>query len=163
MRIVVPYTRLSVPVLAALDATGRPHELVEMTDDEAYWRLLRDLWSDAETFAIVEHDIVVHPTVFDELDACPEQWCGFPHLYVCGGESGYYGLGCVRFRASLLQAVPDAMEQVGEMSDAIHPMRHWCTLDKWLQAEVLPRAGMGRHHHPTVLGHEGRTPAHGCI
>ena len=159
MRIVVPYTHLTEGVVAALDATGYPYELVEMVAEDSYWRLLTNLWADGEDFAVVEHDITVHPSVFDELEACPEPWCVYPHEYV---QPSYYGMGCVRFRSELLTGAPGVMHSVGERSDHVHPPRHWCSLDKWLQDE-LPRTGVTMHHHDTVLGHARRKPAHECL
>ncbi len=132
--------------------------------DSAYWRLLDELWRCGEDFCIVEHDVVVNASTFDELDSCEEAWCSFPHLYVCGGPAGYQGMGCVRFRASVLLKVPDAMERVAEKSDIDHAPKHWCTIDKWLQHEVLPPAGIVRHRHETVLGHlGGPNVSHGCL
>lgn len=156
MRVVVPFTDLAPGVTDALDATGHPYEMVEMTNDESYYWLIHELWADGGSFALVEHDITVHPTVFDELDACPEVWCAFPHAYICGPS--YYGMGCVRFRSELIQANPDLMVKVGEMSDHVHPPRHWCSLDKWIQGALHDR-----HSHPTVLGHTHTSPSHGCI
>ena len=179
MRIVVPFTHIMPEVIAALDATGRVYELADVSDsDDAYWQVLSDLWRAGESFAIVEHDVVVHPTVFDGYDACPRVWCASPHRYVCGGDAGYYGMGCVRFRAELLRDNPNVMYDVAQMANAGHPPKHWCTLDAHLQT-VLPRCRVtvpdtrhpwGEHqepvtrcYHATVLGHLHDGVSHGCV
>lgn len=158
--IVVPFTKLAPGVVDALEATGRSFDLAEMTDDESYWRLLRDLWAEGDDFAIVEHDVRVHSTVFDELEACPFYWCAYPNEYINGIN---YGMSCVRFRGELLWQAPWVMELVGAISDELHPPRHWCRLDMWLQRVALPQAHVQLHRHPIVVGHSHIAPTHGCI
>lgn len=129
--------------------------------NRAYFDLLSAMWDRAETFAVVEHDIVVNPDTLDELAACPHDWCALPYPY--GRWGLHYGLGCVKFGADLIARNPDAMRKVGVMSDANHPRRHWCRLDAFLQGVVLPDAGEVLHKHDTPVGHLGHGCAHGCI
>jgi hypothetical protein len=162
VRVVVPLTQIRKPVLSALQATGRPFELVDVSgSDRAYFDLLSRLWSNGETFCIVEHDIVIHPAALDELEACAGDWCGFPHDYHEWGEQ--YGLGCVKFTDRLIARNPTALRRVGVMSDERHPKRHWCRLDAWLQGVILPGSGERRCCHQPAVTHLGDGSAHGCI
>lgn len=132
--------------------------------DESYWQLFDELWRKAQTFAIIEHDVVVRPDTLDELEGCEHDWCAFTIPYV-GQE--YAGLGCAKFTSELIARVPDALAQVaGIPGDATHPPRHWCRLDAWLQG-VLEQAGERKHVHGPPLGHrdgeeEYIRPSHGC-
>lgn len=161
MRVVVPYTYVGREVATALGATHRPWDMLPVGgSDRDYYDLLTRLWAEGETFVIVEHDIVVHPTAIDELEQCTHEWCGFPHYY---GRYGLtYGLGCVKFDAALMARHPDAMIRVGVMSDPTHPKRHWCRLDAWLQGTVLPHRGEVKHCHDTPVRHLGTGCSHGC-
>ena len=167
MRVVCAFTHIAPGVAEALDATGHPWEAVDVSgSDEDYWALLAGLWADGRCFINVEHDVIVRPDTLAELEACPQPWCGFPLPYL-GGE--YPGLGCVKFDASIIAAVPDALVQAGRMSNGNHPPKHWCTTDHFLQMVVLPAAvGHGKHVHWPALGHwrpydDGLPqPSHGC-
>ncbi len=164
MRVVVPYTDLKTETIGALNATGRPWEPVWVGDsDEDYWSLLAGLWADGESFCIVEHDVVVEPDVFVELEACPSDWCGFPVPYFRGS---YAGLACAKFGDELIARNPRAVVRAGEMSNARHPRKHWCTLDHFLQREVLAQRNEVRCIHPRVLGHirdgDVYRPSHDC-
>ena len=160
MRLVVPYTSLRPETAAALAASGFPFEEARVDDGDGYWRLLSGLWEAGEPFAIVEQDIVVGPGTLPDLAACPRDWCSFGYPYFV--SDNYHGLGCVRFSAALLARVPDAMDRVGEMSDATHPAKHWCRIDGWLQL-ALRKAGEPRCEHLPPVGHLHRHPSHGCV
>ncbi len=166
MRVVVPYTNLRNETRAAIEASGWDYDPIDVSsDDEAYWRLLRDLWAAGETFCIVEQDIVVKPETLDGLAACTEWRCAAAYPYFNGL---YPGLGCTRFSAELLSSVPGAIEEIGSWSDEIHPLRHWCRLDGWLQT-LLKR----NYHVPLctnhgIVGHirdysGSPYPSHGCV
>lgn len=160
MRIVVPTTRTYPEVYGALSDTDWPYDVIPVEhSDRAYYDLLAALWAAGESFAIVEHDVVVHPSAPLELASCPSDWCGFPYDY-CGLVT--YGLGCVKFSEALIARHPDAMLRVGVMSDDRHPKRHWCRLDAWLTC-VLESVGEERHRHRTFVRHLGTGCAHGCI
>jgi hypothetical protein len=161
MQVVVPYTRVHDEVVEALEATGHPYEMVDVSENESsYYELLRAKWAAGETFIIVEHDIIVMRTTFTELEQCPEPWCIVPHRYL---GWMHWGLGCVKFTDRLICAVPTAMEEVGSLEDEKHPPKHWCRLDCWLQQRVLPRYGFHSHNHEFALEHLGEGVAHGCL
>ena len=162
MRVIVPYTDLRKETKKALKQTGYKFETVFVgNSDSDYFDLLSDLWRKGETFAIVEHDIVVHPTALAELEQCSSDWCAFPSYYF---NSTHVGLGCVKFGSTLIKAHPYAMDQVGTISDNRHEVKHWCRLDAWLQQRVLPATK--RHVHSNVVGHVRSgsyiKPSHGC-
>jgi hypothetical protein len=165
MRVVVPFTALAPGVAQALQATEWSWTPVDVSgSDDAYWSLLAGLWESGESFCIVEHDVIVHPSTFDELADCPQSWCAFPVPYFVGD---YAGMACVKFSANLIAACPEALQRVGHMSNASHPPRHWCTLDAWLQV-VLQSTGVTRHLHGPALGHYREVaglpqPTHGCV
>lgn len=162
MRVVVPFTDLQPETAVALDATGYEWEAVDVSDsDEAYWSLLAGLWSDGETFTIVEHDVVVVQNAMRQFEECYGEWCAFPAQYVNGP---YAGLACTKFSAALIARNPQAVVKAGELYDSTHPPRHWCRLDAWLQRQF---AGERRCFHVPVLRHirdyKGHPqPSHGC-
>ncbi len=164
MRVVVPFTEMAPATAAALDATSAPWEAVDVSsDDESYWRLLRDLWADSETFLIVEHDIVVRPSTVVEMAMCPSQWCAARYPYFNGNHAG---MGCAKFGTSLLRALPDAIGEIGDRFDGSHPRRHWCRLDAWL-TRLLHQRGIPLCTNHAPVGHVRSfpgtvKPSHGC-
>ncbi|MBU6427631.1 MAG: hypothetical protein KGR26_01345 [Cyanobacteria bacterium REEB65] len=164
-QVYIPFTQIKPGVREALEATGwRWREAFVGVDDEAYWGLMSHLWERRQPFIIVEHDVIVRPDTFDELSECSESpWCAFPIPYLQGQ---YAGMGCVRFGAEIMNAVPDALKKVAEMKNDRHEPKHWCTVDGFLRV-VLHNARMTQHEHLPALGHwrpYGKTPqpSHGC-
>lgn len=163
MRVVVPATDRSPHLGAvrdALNAAGVAHEVHLCHGDTGYWRLLAALWARAETFVIVEHDVVVDAGTIVELADCGREWCAAPYPYLSGT---IVGLGCTKFAAALIRRVPDAVERAGALTDAGHPARHWCRLDAWMQ-RALRDSGEFLHFDHTPVGHLNRSgrPAHAC-
>lgn len=155
MRIVCPYTLASDPGMerglhplceAALAAHAPDAEMLYLgTRHDSYRDLLADLWAAGDSFLLIEHDVEIHDRVIPELDACPEPWCSFP--YPVGSPDGMIdsSLGCTRFTADLLAAVPDMIDRL--------PVRDWRRLDCEL-APRLRQAGFVPHvHHPAVKHH----------
>lgn len=158
MRVVAPYTKKRPEVLRALAGSGRELRNVAKADMAYYW-LIAGLWGDGDTFAVVEHDIVVEPGTLAAFEACPSEWCASPYPYRLTGM--YAGLGCCRFRGSLIARHPDALEVVARMSDAKHPPGHWCRLDGWLRS-VLEQRGEQMCLHEPVAHLGSNWPTHGC-
>lgn len=153
VRVVVPFTRRLPEVVAALPDA----EWVDVSgDDEAYWRLVRDLWRTAEDFAIVEHDVVPAPEILASLDGCTSLWCAASYRFENFGL--ITGLGCTRFSGTLTRFVPDALDLVASTSTPEHPPRHWCSMDARLSS-VLRARGFRVHEHGEVrhLGAELRS------
>ena len=168
MKIVIPHTGhgLAGETVLALARHSRHGDHLQFTsvgrDDEAYWRLLRDLWEQREDVVIVEQDIVIHDTVLDGFDDCPGLWCthGYPYD-IYSGYTDYHGAGCVRWRAELMAQHPDAIEKIGAQFGPNHPPRHWCSLDGFFQLEMQARAVEPCRHQPPVR-HMNPTPSHDC-
>jgi len=134
VRVVIAYA--TGKLHPATQAWGELHgaELHELRDVEAQFRLLADLWRDAESFLMVEHDIVpacaeigldlegelvglclpersADGCVVDVLAACPEPWClhGYPDDFTRAARPGH--LCCTRFSRELIVRFPQAIEQ----------------------------------------------------
>lgn len=118
-----------------------------------YWELVADLWSQGETFALVEHDIGVHAQVGQQFEQCPSWWCGFQYPVDRGVLIA--ALGCTRFRRELLQSEPDLLEVVGQDASAGLPARDWRRLDVRLMDE-LHRRGYRRCEHTPEVRHYHR-------
>lgn len=154
MRVVMPMTRVCHLALDALWEFAPDAEFADVSEnDEAYFRLLRHLWDNAATFALVEHDIEVSSTTLQDFEDCEEPWCVFPYE---GRPYKHYpvpvlrcALGCVRFRADFLKTNAGIFDQ--------HPfdvprLRHWRRLDSQL-ASVLQRRGFRAHEHEPHVKH----------
>lgn len=161
MLVVCPFTEIHPMTSEALDASGWPWEKRYVGDsDSAYWELLKELWTPTHDLCVVEHDIVVKRDTIALFEICPEPWCAAPYNFL--GRGSYMGLGCVRFRSELIAKTPELIDQVGEMeSGPLHPKRHWCSLDSFLQTR-LRWLGFKVCEHPPVQ-HMHEWPSHGCI
>lgn len=115
----------------------------------AYYGALHEMWGRGESFAVLEHDVICRPDVVEAFEECPEPWCLYPYDF-CHWDcrEGWRNmLGCTRFRAELLAAVPDAVSSIPE--------------DNWDWHNVcdglgnnLRAAGFSHHwHEPEVLHH----------
>ena len=117
MRVVVPYVdgMLHLQTCEAVRAGAPRSEFVRLdpADDAAYARLLCGLWAAREDFAIVEHDVVPPDGWLAEIEACAGLWCLRGPL----GRPGLDWLGCVRFRAEVMEAHPDLMAEALSISD----------------------------------------------
>lgn len=159
MKVICPYTALHPRVASALDHSGWPWKAIDVShSDTTYARLFGVLWATGETFALVEHDIVIRPGVLDELAACDEQWCAFSYSYQ---SSEHYGLGCVKFSADLLCTYPDAVAETWLEVSNVHPRGHWCNLDDRL-SRVLTARCVTQHQHGPPVEHLHTAPSHGC-
>ncbi len=75
-RVVCAYTVLHPATAEALERFAPNAELVDVSsDDEAYWRLVRDLWADQEDFLLIEHDIEITEDVLRSVADCSALWC----------------------------------------------------------------------------------------
>lgn len=115
MRTIYPYT---VKHQRTVDAAPSDAEWCDVSaDNHAYWRLLRDVWADGETFTVVEHDVLWRPDVVEQFEACPQPWCVFGYTPICHEaclEAWANMLGCTRFTAELIAACPDAVSSIPE-------------------------------------------------
>lgn len=167
-KVLVPFTALRAETIIALGDSDIAYDMVArpITDDEGYFWALSESWTPSlehmvEPFIVVEHDIVVRPETLRELRDCPEDWCAMPYPYLNDEEA--WGMGCVKFTDRLIVRNHQMFLDIGLASDALHPPRHWCTMDARIWAYLNAR-GEKRHDHPgPALGHiGGRTVTHGC-
>lgn len=128
--------------------------------DTSYFEAMSLYWRPGSGFglAVVEHDVVVNPSTFFEFDACPNLWCAAPYPYFVGMHAG---LGCVRFHAELITAVPNLFDQIAGVSTPDHPPKHWCSMDG-IMARQLMGLGYRQCLHPPVEHLGDLRPSHGC-
>lgn len=153
MRVVAPFTSFHPLAVAALERYAAGAERVDVSEhDNAYWRLVSDLWARQETVLLVEHDIEIHADVVDELAACPEPWCAFGY-HIGNGELLFRGLGCTKFTGDLMAAMPGAPLDPGVLGPGQVPATDWRRLDTRVTGQ-LGIAGYEPHRHgPPVLHH----------
>jgi hypothetical protein len=119
-------------------------------DDQAYWRLLRDLWNGSRQFTIVEQDIVVWPGLLNEMNDCTHDWCASPYAMA---DIETTALGCVKFGAALLEDNADLIRGILEQH------RAWQSLDGMIVGELHRRGYQEHVHLPAVLHlHKPTTP-----
>jgi hypothetical protein len=128
-------TRKSVP------ATARFVDV--SSDDQAYWRLLRDLWHAGDDFIVVEQDIVVWPGLLNEMSECTQDWCSSPYRM---SDIETTALGCVKFGSPLLTRTAGLLDGILEQH------RSWQGLDGMLTGE-LHRRGYQEHVHLPAVRH----------
>lgn len=146
----VPYTKVLPQVVK-----GAPPFAVWVdvsSDPEAYWGLLLDLWDRQEDFVILEHDVVFQRGILGKFSVCPDPWCLHPYSPACPcgnprcRETEQNNLGCTRFRAELMVAVPDAVNSIPI------ELRHFSRLCDGLAAN-LREAEFDHHFHEPGVSH----------
>ncbi len=153
MRVVMPYTRQHPEALAALSLHAPKHNQVYVGYyDLAYFHLICQLWVAGDGWINVEHDVVIHATVVEQFETCPEPWCVFgvprhrpPH------EPLLASLGCTRFSADLIAKVPDMPARLGTWTAGREP-GHWSHLDTAI-GEILTVGGYQPHPHTPTVQH----------
>lgn len=132
--IVVPYTELYAETRAAVpDAC-----FVELTEDDSYRMLLRDLWLIGDPVIVVEHDVAPTAEQIQCLRSCDRAWCHYG--YVAG--DWVPKLGCVKLGRELIAGTQ------GVWDDPAWP---WGQLDARF-AGAARAAGFDPHwHYPHVL------------
>jgi hypothetical protein len=167
VRVILPFTRKTDRVVAALDASGFAWEPVDVSgSDRAYYDALYRTWAECaakgDDLVVVEHDIEIRPTTLSGFARCDDAWCCAPYPYRVSPSGWYGGLGCCRFSAALLARHADAIEAIGERHDSLHPPRHWCRLDAWLK-QLLKARGEAPVGHESVHHLGDQWPSHGCV
>ena len=119
------------------------------SDDQAYWRLLRDLWTDRQSFILIEHDVAPTKEQIDSLWNCPEEWCAYPYSM---GDIETTALGCVKFEDSLIERTSDLL------SGIIERLRDWRSLDVMVVGELHRRRASEHVHLPAVRHLHDYTP-----
>lgn len=161
MRVIVPYTHIEPGVLEAIREGGYEPELFDVSEDNfAYWELLCVVWKDGEDAAIIEHDIKVRLDTLRGFDLCRKPLCIAKYPYLNGV---FAGLGCTRWRSSLMKAAPDLMLEVGELSNYTHCAKHWCTLAEHIGARFRANNIAITHEHLQVEHLGDQWASHGCV
>ena len=153
MRIIVPFTELHGETLDALRRYC-PYD-VEYFDvshaTDAYFNVIKDVWSDAESFVIIEHDVEIGKDTLESLVTCEHTWCAFSYAM---GPAGYQtALGCTKFDAALMTAHPTLMNEVGDVIDPWCPPRDWRRLDTRLKETLTQRYNYVEHCHTPPVKH----------
>jgi hypothetical protein len=143
MKIVCPYTRLQW----ATELTLRIEEVNTRfvytgNSDTAYYDLVRELWSQGETFIVVEHDIVIWPGALRVTWECPHPLC----VYYAPGPVGVIGLGCVKYGKDLISSFPSHLDNIDPSQ------RSWRMLDKSLTWDLINK-GISFHNHEPMVSH----------
>ena len=99
-----PYPDEPVAALKGHERYGWALDVAAVGPEEfAYYEILNNAWTISAMakvdLLVIEGDVVIHDTVFDQFDDCPNDYCTF--CYWIGASYGY-GLGCTRFRAKLI-------------------------------------------------------------
>lgn len=120
-----------------------------------YWKSLTGHWRDCaltkRDLMLVEHDVVIHDQVFDSFDKCPLPVCAFSYWL---GGSYDVGLGCTRFRASLIHMHPGAVSDAGRyIDDGLPTVGHWKRMDTRMWHVLGPP-----HVHEPPVKHLHRYP-----
>ena len=156
MKQVVPFTPKNYHPLAKATHSGL--QMVDVSADPlAYYRLVRELWEDGETFLLVEHDIEINSQALLQAEKCPCAWGISPYSGPGGfGDLLCKSLGFVRFRSKIMLAEPDVLGVVGSVRDGglEVPPGDYRRLDVRLSQELVNRgyephvhASQVRHHH----------------
>lgn len=140
MKVVVPHTNLHPVTKQVLESYRLPVRFVEIKDDDAYRRLLRDLWDEDETVVLVEHDVAPWPGAIEELLACPCLW-GSNSYIINGGVGIYHGLGCTKISTGLMRMLPGLWNEA----------KHWSQLDRHLWFAARAIAQEPHPHRPPVI------------
>jgi|ERR1035438_1681329 hypothetical protein len=152
MKVVVPFATRGQAwalqaVRLALAQDGVEASFEHMTDDGSYFRLMSGLWEKGESFAVVEHDIVVWPGGMQELASCPEPWCSMP--YYCSVGWIEDGLGCTKFSEEIIRRAPRMFKE--PFPDCCAHTSNYCGLDR-LIAHRFEQIGIRPHvHSPGVV------------
>lgn len=123
----------------------------------AYPQLVTDLWARGESFALVEHDIIVPRGALARLRDCPNLWCCHP--VALDGVLHPESFGLVRFRRELLQLHPDAAARAYRVNRRGRVRVPWWSIDVAMW-HVLRAAGHDVHMHdpPPLHLHDYRMP-----
>ena len=144
--LIVPYTVIHEATLAGVP---RDAEWIDVSESPiAYWSALCDFWQ-PWNLTVVEHDVQARPDIFTEFAECSEPWCYFHYSNHTeeNAAAWHWGiLGCTRFRRELIEAAPNAVNDI----EPRHRDWHYAStaLGKNLRA-----AGFEPHVHGVVEHH----------
>jgi hypothetical protein len=117
---------------------------INRRDSAGYWHFWRTVWAQRQTIIVVEEDVVPSDEALEDLWRCEGHWCAQPYPH--GDQDTYYGLGCVKFDALVMDEFPDLWQAVAELANTEHAPKDLRRLDFW-SAGMLYEHGYERHHH----------------
>lgn len=147
MKIICPYTHLSEATEMVLKAEY--FNEVRFVDvggsDEAYFNLVHQLWKEAETFILVEHDIVPWPGAIKMIYDCEMPLCACPApIGMFNGNYSGMGVGIVKLGKALMQDRPEHLDD-----PALTKLWHKVDGETWGR---LTESGIPVHwHNPPVI------------
>lgn len=147
-----PFTRIHPRTDAALRELAPDAERVDLNGGTAkYSELLLKLWHAGESVLIVEHDVQLTERALRQALRCKCEWSTSQYR---GANRGLitHALGCTRFRSSLMQAIPDAMELALADISFGRDTTNWLNIDAKL-AGVLRKTERQPHVHEEVPHH----------
>ena len=155
MRVVIPYTRQYHPLARKSHLRIDNAELVDVSGDENnYHRLLERLWSDGESFLLIEHDIEQTDIALEEARTCECLWGASPYVIGEGGNLWSRALGFTRFRAELMAREPDLMVAAGRSRPQdVSGSADWRILDSRIDGILRARHYDVCVHSPVVHHH----------
>ncbi len=144
MRIIFPYLHEAhaVAIAALTKHAPAPVEMRLMKTDTSYFEQLAEFWARREAFVVIEHDIIIRSGAVEELQACPNAWCGFVYWTGAGFNPA---LGCTIFSAELIEAAGDVFSRIDD--------RTWQHLDIRLFREIETATGLAICAHYPALPH----------
>jgi hypothetical protein len=114
-------------VLDFLAAEPLALEVREHEPEEGYYRLLAELWAQAQDFVLCEWDNLPYPGAIQEIWECEQGFCGKPYRL-----GGFYAacLGCTKVSREFMLRYPQALRLAGEGG------RGWRELDSRLASAL---------------------------
>src|SRR2546430_9891304 len=111
MNIYCPYTRLQTATEITLRIEEPQTKFIYVGHSEVdYYMMMLETWLTAETFIIVEHDIVIYPGALKSLWSCPCEMCA----YEAPNSVSSKGLGCLKYDKRLMQRFPNLFQEAEE-------------------------------------------------
>lgn len=130
---------------------------LDPSDVTAYAKQLCEAWLWEGDLIVVEHDIVIHPSVLTEFEDCDQPWCVFPYAgppMLDGTPVELAELGCVRFTRRLKNALPSVMVEAASTEGEAPGLNagDWRRMDIRLRSR-LEAFGHARHYHYPAVRH----------
>lgn len=155
MRVVVPFIEIHPAADAALRKIALQAERVAVEKTFGYSQLLARLWAERQSFLNVEQDVELTLRAYRQALYCRCEWGVSPYRGSGTGQNLFKrSLGCTRFRSSLLERLPMAVNDANSIDDegSTTPPGHWKRLDGRL-SHVLDKANVKPHLHDEVPHH----------
>jgi hypothetical protein len=102
LKIVVPFVQGHLADATKAWGESQRALFVDLTgDDEGYFKLITQLWREGDWFLIVEQDVVPDPQQFNDMCACPKEWCAGVHKSHYNAPD-VWSMGLMKFSDQLL-------------------------------------------------------------